>query len=250
MKTRIVIENHSFPESILVPRKSNDILCNFHEMQISYRRWGNQRGSQSRRHRAMHHEYVASPHAKEGSEKAKRNRTILGRNEGTVRRNVAISLRDWTKHLPPGSPKQRHAPVPLEKEELRVFFIPPASCSPALPSPFHLLLFAQLLSVYLFQLALTKLVFSRFFPLFSCFVSEIRSSSFSPVQLSVPSFSSVRTSRLFLSSFAFLLLSCVALYVPFSSLCTLFARARHNAISVDICSVRRKSLNACWTHRV
>lgn len=159
----LIFSFYTYIQSVSVLRKMNDILCNFHEMQISCRRSRNQRGLRSRRHRAMRREYVASPHAKEGSEKVKRNRMILERNEGTVRRNVAISLRDWTKHLPPGI-AEIEAPVPLEKEKLRVFFISPASCSPALLSPFRLFLFAQLLSVYLFQLALTNLVFSRFFP--------------------------------------------------------------------------------------
>lgn len=57
--------------------------------------------------------------------------------------------------------------------------------------------------------------------------------------MSFPSFSSDRPSRFFLVRFSSAF--CVALYVPASSLCTLFGCARHNVISVDTCSERRKS---------
>lgn len=149
-----------------------------------------------------------------------------------------------------------HAPVPLEKEELRVFSISPSSCSSALLSLFRLSLFAfQPFSVYLFLLSLS-LLFSRFFLLLLLhfrdsflIVSEIRSSSFSPVH--VFSFIFLCQNFTVLPYFVrFPSAFCVARYVPPSSLYTLFDCARHIAISVDTCNERCKSLNARWTHRV
>lgn len=163
---------------------------------------------------------------------------------GAAWRNVAISLYEIGLNVLSGRHRQNRerAPVLLEKEE---------SSTPLLALRTLLFLFRLFLFVLASALrsrSPSKLPSHVFLPL--GFVSAIRSSSFSPRPFRHASLSlspSSSSGQNFASSSLLHAWRFSRRCFLSSSLYTLFARARRNAISVDARCKPRKSLSACRT---